>query len=86
VPSKPTADAVPKERQRDMTTFAIPSVPATPRVGFGRIVMAVRNYHDKRRTRLALRHLDAHLMRDIGLTPRPRDPLDAILKSTRIQW
>ena len=69
-----------------MTTFALPYVPAAPRVGFGRIVMAARNYYDKRRTRLALRHLDEHLMRDIGLTPPAKDPVDAVLRRVSVQW
>ncbi|MCG6882778.1 MAG: DUF1127 domain-containing protein [Silicimonas sp.] len=69
-----------------MTTFAIPSVPAAPRVGFGRIIEAARTFNDQRRTRRALSRLDAHLMRDIGLTPPVEDPVDAILRKASVQW
>lgn len=70
-----------------MTAFAIPSpVPAAPRVGFGRLAQFARDAYDRHRTRLALRHLDDHLMRDIGLAPREKDPVLKLLKAQQAQW
>ncbi|MBF9033218.1 DUF1127 domain-containing protein [Rhodobacterales bacterium HKCCE2091] len=56
---------------------SIPSVPAASRVGFGRLVAAWRAYVEwrgYRRTVRALRPLDAHIMRDIGLEPISAPP------------
>ena len=86
LPIETDGHAVPKERQRDMTTFAIPSVPAAPRAGFGRIAEAAQSFFDRQRTRRALSRLDAHLMRDIGVTPPPEDPVDAVMRKVRVQW
>ncbi len=52
---------------------------------FSRIVLAVAltvvAWETRRRTRLAIRHLDAHLLRDIGL-----DPLDARTEAQKPFW
>lgn len=56
-----------------MTTFALPSVPALPRVGFGRLAKAAKAARNERMAARSLNHLDAHLLRDIGLTPPVTD-------------
>lgn len=78
--------AVPKQRQRDMTTISIPLVPAAPRVGFGRFFSAMRTRYDIRRTERALAHLDDHLLRDVGLTPTYEEPKIALLRTTVAAW
>lgn len=69
-----------------MKTFAIPSVPAAPRAGFDRIVNAVIDFFDHKRSEHEISKLSPHMMRDIGLTPPPEDPLDEIMRKVRTQW
>lgn len=51
-------------------------------------VMALRwrDHREARSTRIALNGLDDHLMRDIGLTPAPRDPAVDLLNKARLTW
>ncbi len=69
-----------------MNTYAIPSVPAAPRTGFGRIVKAAKAYRARLRTEQALNVLDDHLMRDIGLPPREIDAHINLLRRARGFW
>lgn len=69
-----------------MTTYTIPSVPAAPRVGFGRIVNFARALRMRLRTDHALNSLDDHLMRDIGLPPRENDAHVNLLRLGRGPW
>ncbi len=69
-----------------MTTYATPFVAVAPRTGLGRIVNAVKAYRMRIRTDHELNSLDAHLMRDIGLTPRERDAHLNLLFLTRGSW
>ena len=50
------------------------------------MVLRWRENRDARRTRIALKGLDDHLMRDIGLTPAPRDPAVYLLHKARMTW
>ncbi|MCB6177066.1 DUF1127 domain-containing protein [Rhodobacter sp. Har01] len=52
-------------------TIALPALPPVARllVGLG---LTLARMDDRRRTRRALSHLDAHLLRDIGLTDTVR--------------
>ena len=68
-----------------MTTFALPSVSALPRVGFGRFAKAAMAARKERRTARALNHLDAHLLRDIGLTPPDPDPQMVLFRAFQAQ-
>lgn len=45
------------------------------------IALTVVSWETRRRTRLAIRHLDAHLLRDIGL-----DPLEARHEAQKPFW
>ena len=58
-----------------MTTLALPFVAATPRAGFGRMVKAAMPRNIRARAARSLNHMDAHLLRDVGLTPPDADPL-----------
>lgn len=69
-----------------MTSFALPSVPAAPRVGVGRLARIYHDWNLRRRTRTELARLDAHLLRDIGLTPLPSDPGVELLRSAQVTW
>lgn len=69
-----------------MNTHAIPTVPAAPRAGFGRIMKAANAYRMRFRTNRALSHLDDHLLRDIGLPPRENDAHVSLLRLARGPW
>ena len=64
-----------------MTTIALPSAPVAPQFGFGSIMKATQDFINKRVTARSVSHLDAHLMRDIGLTPPAQDPHVALLRA-----
>ena len=69
-----------------MTILEITHAQAAPRIGFGRILNTIKAYRDQRRTELALRHLDAHLRRDVGLPPREQDPVTDLMRKASVQW
>ena len=48
-----------------MSTFTLNTIFGTPRRGFAALVAM---WTRRARTRQALKHLDAHMLRDIGLT------------------
>lgn len=48
---------------------------------WSRVVTVLRQWSDRRQTRIALGRLNAHLVRDIGL-----DPLTAEAEATRPFW
>ena len=87
MPIETDGHAVPKERQRDMTAFAIPSpAHAAPRGGFRRVARAFNDWNMNRITKRQLARLDPHLMRDIGLTPPPPNPDVDLMWKARAQW
>lgn len=53
---------------------------ATPQT-WSRVVTVLRQWSDRRQSRIALGRLNAHLVRDIGL-----DPLTAEAEATRPFW
>jgi len=70
-----------------MTAFAITStLPSAPRVGFGRLAQFARDWNGRRVTRREITRLDAHLLRDIGLIPRPADPGVELLRKAQVSW
>lgn len=69
-----------------MITYASTSVPVALRTGLGRIVKAAQAYRMRINTQHALKKLDAHLLRDIGMTPPPRDEHQHLLQRSRISW
>ena len=73
-----------------MTSIALPSVPAAPRVGVGRLARIYHDWNLRRRTRTELARLDAHLLRDIGIDrsdiPRFVDPGVELLRSAQVTW
>ena len=70
-----------------MTAFALTStLPAAPRAGFGRVAQIARDWNDRRITRREIARLDAHLLRDIGVDPRPVDPGIELMRKARIAW
>jgi uncharacterized protein YjiS (DUF1127 family) len=60
-------------------TFGRPASSAM--TGWARITGVLRHWSHRRRTRAALAHLDAHLLRDIGI-----DPLTAEAEAERQFW
>lgn len=70
-----------------MAAFAISSpLPAAPRAGFGRWAQTLTEWNERRVTRRALSRLDAHLLRDIGVTPPRADPGVELLRKARVSW
>jgi uncharacterized protein YjiS (DUF1127 family) len=54
-----------------MTRSAIKTLPLTPRTGLAaRLILVISQALTRRRDRRLLSRLDAHLLRDIGLTPQ----------------
>jgi len=51
------------------STDLAPSSPALRRPGFGRALKALARWRALRHERLALAELDAHRLRDIGISP-----------------
>jgi uncharacterized protein YjiS (DUF1127 family) len=53
-----------------MTRSAIKTLPLTPRTSpVARLILVISQALTRRRDRKVLSHLDAHILRDIGLTP-----------------
>lgn len=70
-----------------MNAFAITApLPAAPRAGIGRLAQFAIDWNDRRVTRREIARLDPHLLRDIGMTPRPVDPGVELLKKAQVTW
>ena len=59
---------------------AQPRMPAASVLAL-RIAVVLSKWATRRRTRLALRQLSAHQLRDVGLTPA-----DALIEAQRVFW
>jgi uncharacterized protein YjiS (DUF1127 family) len=73
-----------------MTTFELEHVAAErfeskhPLVRFGKLVAAMRQWHDRRRTLARISGLDEHLLRDAGFDPD--DVRDALRGEGSALW
>lgn len=70
-----------------MNAFAINhAAPAAPWAGFVPLMRIAKKWNDRRITRRELSRLDDHILRDIGMLPRERDPGAELLSKARASW